>query len=142
AAAPAERWFVAALLLLVVGLSVQYSLKVLAHDRDSKSAFVRWREQILDLEQGVNIWEVYTYPNPPIMVLLLQPLVHLPPLAGSLGWFYLKVGFAVVSIHLAFRLVETPGRPFPAWGKVLAALLTLRPVMGDLTHGNVNLFIL
>jgi alpha-1,2-mannosyltransferase len=48
----------------------------------------------------------------------------------------------LLALYLAFRLVEEAGRPFPAWGKALAVVLALRPVVGDLTHGNVNLFIL
>jgi alpha-1,2-mannosyltransferase len=38
--------------------------------------------------------------------------------------------------------VEDPDRPFPAWAKALTILLSLRPILGDLSHGNVNLFIL
>jgi alpha-1,2-mannosyltransferase len=133
-----QRWFVAGLLLFFVGLSVQYSLKVLNH----RSAFERWREQILSINDGTDSWERFNYPNPPIMALLLEPLVKLPPLVGALCWFYLKVGMTLLAIHWAFSLVERPGRLFPAWGKALAVLLSLRPIMGDLTHGNVNLFIL
>jgi len=136
--APRQRWFVAGLLLLFIGLSVQYSLKVLNH----RSAFERWREQILQMEDGTDIQEKFNYPNPPIMALLLEPLVQLPPLAGALCWFYLKVAMTLLAIHWAFSLVERPERPFPAWGKALTVLLSLRPIMGDLTHGNVNLFIL
>ena len=35
------------------------------------------------------------------------------PVAGALTWFALKVLMAIVCIVWAFRLVETPGRPFP-----------------------------
>src|SRR5262249_24956563 len=42
----------------------------------------------------------------------------------------------------AFRLVELPDQPFPLWAKVMTIVLSLRPIMGDLTHGNVNLLIL
>jgi hypothetical protein len=76
------------------------------------------------------------------MALLLRPIVELPPIAAGLTWFYLKVAMALLAIVWAFRLVETRAQPFPLGGKVLAVLLTLRPILGDLTHGNVNLFIL
>ncbi|MCC6421099.1 MAG: DUF2029 domain-containing protein [Gemmataceae bacterium] len=137
-----QRWFVAGLALLAVGLSVQYCFKILDDGRDDRSAILRWREQIGAVDDGINIWDVHNYPNPPIMMLLLEPLAELPPLLGALGWFYLKVGMAALSIWMAFRLCETPDRPFPAWGKAVAILLSLRPIMGDLSHGNVNLFIL
>lgn len=31
-----------------------------------KSAFIRWRPQISDLVQGVDVYEKYTYPNTPV----------------------------------------------------------------------------
>src|SRR5207248_150068 len=90
----------------------------------------------------VNIYERFTYPNPPIMALLLTPIAWLPPLMGSLTWFYLKLAMAAVALGWGFRLVESPGRTLPAGGKMAVVLLSLRPIMGDLSHGNVNLFIL
>src|SRR5262249_62247392 len=54
----------------------------------------------------------------------------------------LKVGLPLVTLPLAFRLVESPGRPSPVWAKGLTVLLSLRPILGDLLHGNVNLLIL
>jgi hypothetical protein len=137
-----KRWFFLALALFLAALSLQYTGKVHDDQRTTRSAFLRWRGQILELEDGVNIWQKYNYPNPPIMVLLLEPLVALPPLLGSLAWFYLKAAMTLAAILLAFRLVETPGLPWPLWAKVLAVGLSLRPIMGDLSHGNVNLFIL
>jgi hypothetical protein len=76
------------------------------------------------------------------MALLLEGLMRLPPLAGSLAWFYLKVGMALLAFAWVFRLVEMPEAPFPPWAKAVAVILSLRPIMGDLTHNNVNLFVL
>jgi alpha-1,2-mannosyltransferase len=132
-----QRWFVLGLLVLLLALSFQYSLKALSN----RSAILRWREQLHHLADE-DIYQRYTYPNPPIMALLLSPLAELPPLVGSLAWFYLKVGMTLLALAWVFRLVESPARPFPAWAKALALLLSLRPIMGDLAHGNVNLFIL
>lgn len=137
-----QRWFLLALCLLFLALSIQYTLKVTSPQNSDRSAFLRWRNQLLDLDEGVDIYARYNYPNPPIMALLLEPLAELPPLVGSLTWFYLKVGMAIIVFWWAFQLVETPDRPFPLWGKGLVVLLSLRPIMGDLMHGNVNLFIL
>jgi len=108
-----ERWFAVGLLLFFVAVSVQHSFKVRDDDHHSnRSAILRWREQILDLDHGVNVFETHNYPNPPIMVLLLAPVVHLPPLVCSLCWFYLKVAMAVAAIVMTLRLVESPDRPF------------------------------
>src|SRR5262249_5825612 len=137
AAAKWQRWFVAALIVFFVLLSIQYSYKAVA----GRSAFVRWRSQIEHLDDA-DIYQRFKYPNPPIMELLLVGLVRLPPLVGSLAWFYLKVGMVLVSFFWVFRLVEGSGPPFPAWAKILTILLSLRPIMGDLYHNNVNIFIL
>jgi hypothetical protein len=137
-----QRWFVLGLVLFFVACSVKYGEKVLDSERDNRSAFLRWRDQIQELDQGVDLWDKFNYPNPPIMVLLLKPLTDLPPLVGSLAWYYLKVAMALAAIWLVFRFTETPGKPWPVWAQAAAVLLSLRPIEGDLSHGNINLFIL
>src|SRR5262245_22930590 len=99
------------------------------------------------------------------MALILMPFANLPEwtglpvLVGALAWFWLKVGMTLLALAWTFRLVEAPltlpsppsdggegrvrgpapGRPFPVAAKVLTVLLALRPIAGDLSHGNVNL---
>ena len=57
---------------------------------DDRSAFIRWRPQVLEFWQGTNIYATRMYPNPPIMPITLYPLMTLPPLRGALAWFALK----------------------------------------------------
>lgn len=135
-----ERWFILALLVVFAAASVQYTVKITK--KDSASAIQRWRDQLLSLDDGDDIYLRYTYPNPPIMALMLRPIAALPPLTGALVWFYVKAGLTLLALVWAFRLVETPEQPFPPWAKALAVLLSLRPILGDLMHGNVNLLIL
>jgi hypothetical protein len=132
-----QHWFVAVLLGVFCTLSIQYTIKSMAN----RSAINRWRDQLQHLFDD-NIYQRYAYPNPPIMAILLEPIARLPALGGSLLWFYLKAGLAVLSIYWVFRLVESQNHPFPPWAKCLTILLSIRPIFGDLTHGNVNLFIL
>lgn len=141
AAVLCRRAFLALLLLFFVGLSVQYSFKALAN----RSAVVRWQPQLAGLEAGEDISGRYNYPNPPMMAVLLVPVARLgqwQPLAAALVWFYLKVGLTLLVFHWVFRLVAEAGRPFPPWAQALTVLLSIRPIVGDLQHGNVNLFIL
>lgn len=135
-----QRMFVVGLLLFFVGVSIQYSCKVI--EKESASAVARWRPQLLLLGEGVDIYRIYSYPNPPIMAMILMPLAQLSSLAGGLCWFYLKVCMTLAAFFWTFRLIESPEQPFPAWAKALAVVLSLRPIMGDLTHGNINLFVL
>src|SRR5579872_2184661 len=137
-AEPGQRWFVLALVLFFVGLSVQHTDKVLS----GRSAFTRWQPQVLDFDSGIDIARKYNYPNPPIMALVLLPLAKLSPQAGALAWFYLKAGMTLLALRWIFQLVAGAGHTFPLWARVLTVLLSLRPIMGDLQHGNVNLFIL
>jgi hypothetical protein len=138
AAAPLRQYgLVAVLLVVVAAVTFQYAHKT---HHAQRSAFLRWRPQVLRLADE-DIYARYAYPNPPIMALLLTPLALLPPWAGALGWLYLKLGLAALALHWTFRLVETPARPFPTWAKGLTVLLSLRAILGDLSHGNVNLLI-
>ncbi len=139
------------LVLFFVALSVPYGIKAWRNG----SAFQRWQPQISALGEGVDIAARFNYPNPPIMALLLYPLARLPVALHEMGmrdqavstfaalcWFYIKVGLTLLAFRWVFRLVEDSARPFPLWAKGLTILLALRPIMSDLQHGNVNLFIL
>jgi hypothetical protein len=132
-----RRVFLFALTLILVLVALQYFFKA----RDDRSAFLRWRPQILEIFT-TDIYQRYAYPNPPIMALLLWPLAQLPPLAGSFGWFSLKIVFAVLALHWIFHIVAANNVSFPGWARAVVVVLGLRPVMGDLSHGNVNLWIL
>jgi len=141
--AHSQRWLVAGLAAFFLILSIPYTKKVAETNLDdARSAFMRWQNQILALSADIDIWEAYVYPNPPIMALLLMPLMQLPPVAASLTWFIVKSAMAILAIHWLFQMMESSGRPFPLIAKLAAILLALRPLVGDLTHGNINLFIL
>jgi alpha-1,2-mannosyltransferase len=137
-----QRLFLLGLGAFFLIVSIQYLLKVQLSERDNPSAIVRWSPQLEKLRDGHNIWLEHNYPNPPIMALILMPFTMLPAGACALVWFYFKVALTALALHWILSLLDRPERPFPLWGKMLAVLLSLRPIQGDLTHGNVNLFIL
>lgn len=152
------RWrvlFLVILGVLLTGSSLKYLQKA-SKPSDlgtyTRTAFLRWRPQIMGgahadgrpivgLMQGADAYKLYVYPNPPVMALVLWPFMSLPPLVGAMAWFYAKAGMAVLCYLWAFRLVADAGRPLPDWAKGLVVLLGLHPVLGDLSHGNVNIFI-
>jgi alpha-1,2-mannosyltransferase len=82
------------------------------------------------------------FPNPPIMPITLYPLMVLPSTLGALLWYGIKVVLTVVSILLCFRMVQEPGRRMPAWVEGFIIFLSVRPILSDLQHGNINLLIL
>ena len=137
-----RRWLIAALCIFFVAVFAQYNLKLHHSEHGIRSAFLRWQPQLEDLDAGVNVWDKYAYPNPPIMAILLKPFLALSPALGAALWFACKAFMALAAILGVWSLLDAPERPFPLWGKALAVLMTLRPIEGDLVHGNVNLLIL
>ncbi len=124
---------------VLVAASIPYAVKA----SEQASAFVRWHNQIQNLIADADIYLEHNYPNPPMMALLLYPLTLLPPVAGALCWYFLKVGMGLLAIAWSFRLVQDrDGAAFSIWALGAILLLALRPFLGDLSHGNVNLFIL
>lgn len=129
-------WIAWTIALLVA--AVIYSLKA----ADSRSAFVRWRHQVLEIGDGVNIWDRYYFPNPPILPLTLYPLMALPPVVGALAWYAIKVGMTTWSAVVLLRMARGRGRELAPWAVGLVLLLSFRPILSDLQHGNINLLIL
>lgn len=109
---------------------------------DERSAFIRWRHQIHDFWNGVNIWDVYMFPNPPIMPLTLSPLMALPPVLGAVLWFAIKAALVSVAVLAVMRWAKGDGPPFPWWAEGAVLLFSARPILSDLHHGNINILIL
>jgi hypothetical protein len=126
-------------LCVIVGAGFVYAGKA----ADDRSAFIRWRHQVLQFWAGENIYDAMMFPNPPIMPLTLLPFMLLPPVPGAVCWFALKVVLTAVSVWFCFRMVRPPGaRPLPSYIQALILLLSFRPILSDLHHGNNNLVIL
>lgn len=136
------RWLVALLGVSFLAILIQYTLKLRHSEHGMRSAFLRWKPQFDQLDDGVNIWEAHAYPNPPIMAILLTPFMRMPPTLGAALWFGCKAILAMAAILGVLALLDDPLRPFPLWGKILTIVMMLRPIEGDLMHGNVNLLIL
>jgi alpha-1,2-mannosyltransferase len=136
------RWLVGLLAIFFLAILVQYTLKLRHSEHGMRSAFLRWQTQLRELDDGVNVWEKYAYPNPPIMAILLTPFMQMPPTIGAALWFGCKALLAMAAILGVLAVLDDPQRPFPLWGKLLTIAMMLRPIEGDLMHGNVNLLIL
>ena len=146
----AKRWLVqhegrlrvvaiVALTAVVVALFVSYARKA----SRGGSAFMRWRPIVLKLGGSEDIYSPpELYPTPPLMAMLLWPLEKLHPPMGALVWFWLKVGMAVLSAVWVFSWLDLPGSRFGFWPRAAVVVLSLRPVLSDLQHGNINLWVL
>ncbi len=109
---------------------------------DHRSAFVRWRPQVLQFWDGVNIYDKMLFPTPPLMPITLYPLMVLPTIVGAMCWFALKVAMTSVALVLCFRFIRPRDGTYPPMFRSLVLLLSVRPILGDLHHGNNNLLIL
>lgn len=124
--------------LIAIAAAIVYAGKA----ADERSAFIRWRPQVLDFMRGVNIYDKSMFPNPPIMPITLYPLAVMPPVVGAMCWFGLKVALAAASALLCFRMIRPLDRPLPSWFQSGVLFFSLRPILSDLHHGNNNLLIL
>jgi hypothetical protein len=127
-----------AALITMIGTGIIYAEKA----ADDRSAYIRWRHQVLEMMHGANIYDDYYFPNPPIMPLTMYPIMSLPAVEGAMVWFTLKAALAALSLLMCLRMVRLGGKPVPSWVQAMIVLLSLRPIMSDLVHGNNNLIIL
>ena len=83
---------------------------------------------------GTNIYDKYDFPNPPIMPLTLYPLMALPPVEGAMVWFGAEGGAGGGgAVLICLRMVRLGDRPVPSWVQAMVVLLSLRPIMSDLS---------
>lgn len=109
---------------------------------EGRSAVNRWRPQVLELWTGQDIYLTHGFPTPPIMVMTLTPFCLLPGPATMAAWFLFKAILTLVVIVWMLQTVEQSIGTIPRWGAAAALIFASRPVMGDLLHGNVNLWIM
>ncbi len=79
-----SNWFFWSLWAPIIVIAAAFYYEKAA---DHRSAFVRWRPQVLQFWAGVNIYDKMIFPNPPIMPITLHPLMVLPTVAGAMCWF-------------------------------------------------------
>ncbi len=142
-----ERIFTLGLCILFLGISIQYLLKIMKPRSDgmTASAVLRWSSQITMMESGEDVHQSHQYPNAPIMAMILSPFAAIAkssPISAALLWYYLKVLMAFLCFRWTFQMVEEPAKPISLKWKIIICILSLRPILGDLSHGNVNIFIL
>ena len=54
-----QHSLVVALVLFFGAIYTQYALKIKHSDHGVRSAFLRWKTQLEDLDHGVNVWQKY-----------------------------------------------------------------------------------
>ena len=116
-------------------------------------AIGRWVKVVKPFWEGKNIYVGYDqaadpgtsvrmHPNMPFVVMLLTPMAYLSPQAAAIVWNILKLLALVATVLMAVRMVNHNGLRMPDWIVGLAMLWALAFLMGDIRHGNTNIFVL
>lgn len=139
------------LLLGLVGIFLGAGIKTVRKASDGRTAFVRWMPTTAAVQRGEIVYFrgrtedaslEEGFPTPPLMLLILMPFHALGAVAGSAAWFLFKFTLMIASLWIVLNVSRGRGPPWPKWAMVLAVALIARPLIGDLTHGNVNILIL
>ena len=122
-----------------------------APGKTTRGAIGRWRWAVQPFWEGRNIYQphegtepipVWLHPNMPFTVILLTPFALLGVEAMALTFNLCKVLVLVAAILAAARLANHNGRKMPDWVLALALLWAILPIVGDIQHGNTNVFVL
>lgn len=109
---------------------------------ESRSAINRWRPIVRELWTGVDVYAVRGFPTPPVMPILLSPFAALDGKWAMASWFVFKAVATALVLAWMLRVGDELAGGLPTWAAAAGLALAARPVMGDLLHGNVNLWIL
>ncbi len=101
----------------------------------------RWLPQARALGSEDHFYEAHPdYLYPPAFLVLIRPLTKLPQPVAAVIWQVSKYLSLVVIFGLSWRLAARGG-PLPTWLRVASVIMSLRFVVSDLGHGNINIFI-
>lgn len=111
-----------------------------------RTALGRWLPTMELVFQGKDAANPYGYghwfPTPPPVLLAAAPLAKLGYFGAGIAWSVAKlVGFfgAMAYFVSGFRVT---GRAVPIGVLLVAAAFSIRPIISDIQHGNLNLFML
>ena len=82
------------------------------------------------------------FPTPPMVLISLVPLAKLGYLAAGLVWAVLKAGGFLLAMLLLIRTLGREGWAVPLGVIIAAGLFSIRPIVSDLQHGNLNIFMM
>jgi hypothetical protein len=120
-------------------------------EKTHKGAIGRWRKAVRHFWAGENIYlqvgqaeppGVALHPNMPFVVILLTPFAYLPAWAMALCFNLVKLATIAAAVFLCVRLAGHANWRASQWAVLLALLWSVKPIVGDIQHGNTNVFVL
>lgn len=82
------------------------------------------------------------FPTPPIVLMSLIPLAKLGYTGAGAAWAALKIIGFLTAMGLLIRELNREGFGVPVGVLAMAGLFSWRPIVGDLQHGNLNVFMM
>jgi len=129
--------------ILGIVLSLIAAIQALHRAGQGRAAYLRWAPDAEAFWSGDALYGVGAegYPTLPLSLLLMSPFRVLGEVPGAFAWALFKIGLAWWIVTRAFALVGRGGAGLGAAGKVAVILLSFRPLLSDVTHGNLNLVV-
>jgi hypothetical protein len=131
---------------LAVALSVLALVQSLHRAKQGRCALLKWRPDVEALTNGAEVYgrDAETleegFPLLPVAGLGMVPFLALGDVGGALAFAALKVALAWWMLASALRLASD-GRGLPTWASLLVVLLSVRVLLSDISHGNVNIVV-
>lgn len=111
-----------------------------------RTALGRWiptADLLNDPENTINPYgDGHWFPTPPFVLVCIAPLAKLGYVGAGIVWACLKIAGVIVGVMLVVRSLERPGFQLPLGVLLMAAAFSLRPIVSDFTHGNLNIFMM
>jgi len=82
------------------------------------------------------------FPLPPLVLMAIKSLTNLGHIGAGVIWVALKLAGIAIVLLLLLRSMRFKEFAVPLGVVVMMALFAFRPVIADLQHGNVNIFML
>lgn len=147
---PAVRWTLLALLAATLLIpSFQFFDKL--HETTwspwrgerPRSALGRWIEDLKAAKAGEDPYGYgHWFPYPPTVLVLLYPLTFMPLSAAGAIFAAAKIAAVIAAACFAVAALHRDDHPVRLGVFLVAALFSAGPVISDIQHGNINVFVL
>ncbi len=150
---PPARWVLGGILAVTLVVpSVQFVRRIgkvessFYRTDKHRTALGRWlpdAEALIRLDEGHDPYGFgHWFPTPPFVLMCLVPFWKLGYTPAGVTWAILKITGLVGAMAWLARSLGGPRRTAPVGVLVMAGLFGLRPIVSDLQHGNLNIFMM